>query len=151
MTFQEKNISVTLASFTFILIYFLSRVVQLIQTDRLDNEHIVGLWTVVIICAIVVTIVAMIITHVVGTIIQVAQNPDEEPEIEDFVDERDKLIDLRGTKITYSISSFGGFIAMLTFALGQSPLIMFTLLIFFAISAQIVGDINRLYLYRRGF
>jgi hypothetical protein len=40
---------------------------------------------------------------------------------------------------------------MLTFALGQPPLVMFTLLIFFGVVAQIIGDISRLYLYRRGF
>jgi hypothetical protein len=40
---------------------------------------------------------------------------------------------------------------MLTFALGQPPLVMFTLLIFFGVSAQIIGDILRLVLYRRGF
>jgi hypothetical protein len=40
---------------------------------------------------------------------------------------------------------------MLTFALGQPPLVMFTLLIFFGVLAQVVGDISRLILYRRGF
>jgi hypothetical protein len=40
---------------------------------------------------------------------------------------------------------------MLTFAFGQPPLVMFTLLIFFGVVAQIIGDISRLYLYRRGF
>jgi hypothetical protein len=40
---------------------------------------------------------------------------------------------------------------MLTFVLGQPPLVMFTLLIFFGVVAQIIGDGLRLYLYRRGF
>jgi hypothetical protein len=40
---------------------------------------------------------------------------------------------------------------MLTFVLGQPPLVMFTLLIFFGVVAQILGDISRLVLYRRGF
>jgi hypothetical protein len=39
---------------------------------------------------------------------------------------------------------------MLTFVLGQPPLVMFALLIFFGILAQVIGDIFRLYLYRRG-
>ena len=75
----------------------------------------------------------------------------EEPEIDDFTDERDDLIDLRGTKVTYSITSFGSLIAMLTFVMGQPPLIMFTLLVLSGLVAQIIGDINRLRLYRRGF
>ena len=65
--------------------------------------------------------------------------------------ERDKLIDLKDTKTVYYVSGFGGFLAMLTFVLGQPGLVMFSLLIFFGVAAQIVGDISRLYLYRRGF
>lgn len=39
---------------------------------------------------------------------------------------------------------------MLTFVLGQPPLVMFALLIFFGVLAQVVGDIARLVLYQRG-
>ena len=74
-----------------------------------------------------------------------------DPKVEDFQDERDRLIDLRGTQVTYFVSSIGVLLSMLTFVFGQPPLVMFTLLIFFGVLAQIVGDISRLYLYRRGF
>jgi hypothetical protein len=40
---------------------------------------------------------------------------------------------------------------MLTFVLGQPPLVMFSLLIFFGLLAQIIGDTSRMILYRRGF
>jgi hypothetical protein len=40
---------------------------------------------------------------------------------------------------------------MLTYVLGQPPLVMFVLLILVGIVAQIIGDISRLVLYRRGF
>ncbi|MCB0100054.1 MAG: hypothetical protein KDE46_30185, partial [Caldilineaceae bacterium] len=99
---------------------------------------------------VVVTILATILTHIVSTIIEAIRTGEKAPEIEDFQDERDKLIDLRGTKVTYTVSSLGAFLAMLTFVFGQPPLVMFTLLIFFGVSAQIVGDITRLLLYRRG-
>jgi hypothetical protein len=75
----------------------------------------------------------------------------EEPEIEDIADERDKLIDLKGTRSAYVAFSIGVFLSMLTFALDQPPLVMFTLIIFFGIVAQIAGDVSRLYYYRRGF
>ena len=151
MSFQEKNISVTLVSFTLILGFYLSRLFNIIQDGGLNSESVFRLWGIVILLAIIVTIVAMILTHIISTIILAIKTGEEDPDIEDFEDERDKLIDLRGTKATYFISSIGIFLAMLTFALGQSPLVMFTLLIFFGLVAQIVGDISRLYLYRRGF
>ena len=151
MSFQEKNITVTLISFTLILGVFLTRVWHMIQNESFTAPNVFRLWAIVIVMAVIVTIIAMILTHVGSTIYQVIQTGEKHPKIEDFADERDKLIDLKGTKVTYTISSIGSFLAMLTFALGQSPLVMFTLLIFFGVVAQIVGDASRLLLYRRGF
>ena len=122
----------------------------MIQGGSFNSTNVFRLWGIVIVLAILVTIFATILTHIVSNIIQAIKTK-EEPVIEDIADERDKLIDLRGTKITYFVSSIGVFLSMLTFALGQPPLVMFTLLIFFGVLAQIIGDISRLYLYRRGF
>lgn len=151
MSYQEKNISVTLVSFTLILGFYLTQLFQMIQDGGLTETPVFRLWGIVIMLGIIVTIVAMILTHILSTIILVIKTGEEDPQIEDLEDERDKLIDLRGTKVTYFVSSIGSFLAMLTFALGQSPLVMFTLLILFGLVAQIVGDISRLYRYRRGF
>ncbi|MBK7897241.1 MAG: hypothetical protein WAS33_13285 [Candidatus Promineifilaceae bacterium] len=151
MSFQEKNITVTLVNFTLILAYFLIRVLQMAATETFTEPNVFRLWVIIIVAAVVVTIAATILTQIVSAIIEVIQTGDKEPEIEDIADERDKLIDLRGTSITYTVYSLGVLVAMLTFAFGQPPLIMFSLLIFFGVLAQIVGDISRLLLYRRGF
>jgi len=42
-------------------------------------------------------------------------------------------------------------IAMLSFAFGQPPLVMFSLLILSSILGEIIGDISQLYLYQKGF
>jgi hypothetical protein len=151
MSFQEKNITVTLVNFTLILGYFLIRVLQMAATETFTAPNLFRLWGIVIVAAIVVTIAATILTHIVSAIIEAIRTGEKEPEIEDIADERDKLIDLRGTRITYTVSSLGVFVAMLTFTFGQPPLVMFTLLIFFGVLAQIVGDVTRLLLYRKGF
>jgi hypothetical protein len=151
MSFQEKNIAVSLASFILILGFYLLRLSRLLRAESLNSSDVFRLWGIVIALAIIFTIFATILTHIVSAIIEAIKTGQEKPEIEDIADERDKLIDLRGTKITYFISSIGVFLSMLTFALGQPPLVMFTLLIFFGIAAQIIGDISRLILYRRGF
>jgi hypothetical protein len=116
-----------------------------------NSENVFRLFWIIIVLAVLVTIGATILTHIVSAIIEAIRTGNEDPEIEDFEDERDKLIGLRGTSVTYSISSLGAFLAMLTFVLGQPPLVMFSLLIFFGLVAQVIGDITRLYLYRRGF
>ncbi len=151
MSFQEKNITVTLVSFSLILLFYLNRLFAMIQGEGLNSTSVFRLWGIVIVLAIIVTIVAMILTHTFSAIVIAIKTGDDDPDIEDFEDERDQLIDLRGTKTTYFVSSIGVFLAMLTFALGQDPLVMFSLLIFIGLAAQVVGDISRLYLYRRGF
>ena len=150
MSFQEKNITVSLVNFSLILVFYLIRLLQMIQNGSFNSTNVFRLWAIIIVAAIVVTIAATILTHLVSAIIQAIQTQ-AEPVIEDIADERDKFIDLKGTKVTYLVSSLGSFLAMLTFAFGQPPLIMFTLLVFFGVVAQIVGDIARLSFYRRGF
>jgi len=151
MSFQQKNITVSLVNFILILCFYLIRVIQMIRSESLTPENIFRVWMIIIILAIVVTIIGTILTHIVSTIIEAVKTGDENPKVEDIQDERDQLIDLKGTRITYTVSSIGVFLSMLTFVFGQPPLVMFSLLIFFGVFAQIVGDISRLALYRRGF
>ena len=151
MSFQQKNITVSLVNFILIMGFFLFRVIQMLQSDSFTSANIFRLWGITIGFAIVVTIIGTILTHIVSAIIEAIRTGKDDPKIEDFEDERDQLIDLRGTRVTYTVSSIGVFLSMLTFVFDQPPLVMFTLLIFFGLVAQIVGDISRLVLYRRGF
>lgn len=151
MSFQEKNIAVSLTSFSLILGIYLISLFQMIHNGGLNSTSLFRLWGIVIALAIFFTIAATILTHIVSAIIEAIKSGGEDPDIDDMADERDKLIDLKGSKISYSVSSFGVFLAMLSFVFGQPPLVMFALLIFFGILSQIVGDVSRLLLYRRGF
>ena len=149
MTFQERNITASLVVFSMILGFYLVRVFQMIQSEIFNLTNMVRLWGTVIVLGIVVTIIGTILTHIGSGIIQAIKTR-EEPVIEDIQDERDRIIDLRGTKLAYVVYSIGVFLSMLTFAVGQPPLVMFSLLILFGLMAQIIGDISRLVLYRRG-
>jgi uncharacterized membrane protein len=94
-----------------------------------------------------VNIVANIITQIVFAIVHAIKTQEEETFI---ADERDKFIGLRGTRISYYVLSLGMFISMGALVFDAPPLVMFNLLIFFAMMAEIIGDLLRLYLYRRG-
>lgn len=150
MSFKQKSIVVTLVNFSLILVFLLIRILQFSQNEDFTPTNIFRLWGITIGLAIIVSIVGIIMTQIASTVIETIASGEEEPEFDFFEDERDNLIDLRGTKITYTFSSIGSFIAMLTFVFGHPPLVMFTLLIVFGIVAQIAGDITRLVLYRRG-
>jgi hypothetical protein len=149
MTFQERNIAASFVTFTLILGFYLTRVFQMIQNESFNLTNMTRLWVTVIILGIVVTIIGTILTHIGSGIVQAIKTR-EEPVIEDIEDERDRLIGLRGTRVAYFVYSIGVLLSMLTFVLGQPPLVMFSLLILAGLAAQIISDISRLVLYRRG-
>jgi len=151
MSHQEKNISASLLTSTLILGYYLIRILNMDLTESLIETKLFRLWGIVILLTIFGTIITTIFAHIFSAIFQAIKTGEENPKIEDIQDERDKLIDLRGTKISYIFSSIGVALSMLAFVLGQTSLVMFSLLIFFGIFAQVIGDISRLVLYRRGF
>jgi hypothetical protein len=149
MTFQERNVAASLAVFTLILCFYVTRVFQMIQNESFNLTNMTRLWVTVIILGIVVTIIGIILAHIGSGIVQ-AIKTQEEPVIEDIQDERDRLIDLKGTRVAYIVYSIGVLLSMLTFAFGRPPLEMFSLLILAGLVAQIISDISRLVLYRRG-
>ena len=158
MSFQERNITASLVSFSLILVIFLISVLAMVQGGNFTSTNVFRLWGIIIVLAIVATILLTIFTHIISAIVSAIvhyiKTGDENPEIDEIehiADERDKLIDLRGTRVTYVVSSIGVFLAMLSFVFGQPALVMFTLIIFAGVLAQVVGDIYRLVLYRRGF
>ena len=150
MSFQQKNITVSLVTFTLILCFYLTRLFQMIQGGSFNSANVFRLWGIVALLAVIGTIVATIFTHIFGGVLHKIQT-NEDPHIEDIQDERDQLIELRGTRVAYTLSSIGVALAMLTYVFGQPPLMMFALLIFFGVLAQVIADITRLYLYQRGF
>lgn len=149
MSFKEKNTAVSLGTTSLVLSYFLFRVFQMLENGAFEAGNLFRLWGIVIGLIIGITIFATILTHMISGVVMGFQNRDEQPEIEAVEDERDMQIDFQGTKMSHRASGIGVTIAMLTFVLGYPPLVMFSLLIFFAIFAQILGDITRLALYRR--
>ena len=150
MSYQEKNTTVSLITYILILGFYLVNLFQMYREEGLVSTRLFSLWAIVIIAAILVNIFASILTNIVLSIVHAIKTKTNESEL--FIaDERDKLIELKGVKASYITFSIGVLLAMLTFVFGQPPLVMFSLIIFFSIAAEIIGDISQIYLYRRGF
>ena len=149
MSYQEKNITVSLVSFLLIVGYYLVNVVQMLQQGGLVPNRLYSLWAVVIIAGILINIIGSILTNILLAILHAIRTRGKEEER--FIeDERDKLIGLKGVRVSYVTFSIGVLIAMLTFVFGQPPLVMFSAIIFFSIVAEIAGDISQIFLYHRG-
>ena len=149
MTYRETNISVSLTSSLLVMVYYLVNWIQMYQEEGLNSAVIFRLWAIVIVATILLNIFGNILTSIVLSIIHaIKTQSNKEPRF--IEDERDKLIELKGTKAAYIAFSIGVFLSMLTFAFGQPPLVMFSLIIFFSILAEITGDVLQLSFYRRG-
>jgi hypothetical protein len=150
MSYKEKSIAISLVSYLMILGYYLIKVLQMIRGGGLVASRLFVLWAVVIVATILVNILGNILASIVLAIAHAIQTRSDQ--VEPYVeDERDRLIDLKGSKIAYITFSIGVFIAMLAFILGQPALVMFALIIFFSSLAEIVGSISQIALYRKGF
>ena len=111
MSFQEKNVTVSLMTFSLILGFFMISVFQMVQSESFNSANVFRLWGIVIVLAIAATVLGTILTHIVTAIIEAIKTGEEDPKIEDFEDARDKLVDLKGNKVAYIISSIGVFLA----------------------------------------
>jgi hypothetical protein len=150
MSYQERSTTVSLVSNILILGFYTVNWYRMYLEEGLNSTTIFRLWGIVIVAVIFFNIVGNILTNIVSSIIHAIKTNTQE--IERFIaDERDKLIGLKGERAAYIAFSMGVLLSMLTFVLGQPPLVMFSLIIFFSLTAQIIGDISKLYLYRRGF
>ena len=148
MSYQEKNITVSLVSHLLIVGYYLLNVFQMLREGGLVSTRLFSLCAIVIIAAIIVNIIASILTNIVLTIVEaIKAQKYEEPRF--IADERDKLIELKGIRSSYITFSVGVLVSVLAFAFGQPPLVMVSMIIFFAILAETIGDISQIYLYRR--
>jgi hypothetical protein len=150
MSYQEKSITVSLTSYLLIAGYFLANLLQMIQQGGLLAARVFSLWAIVIIATIIINIISNILVNIVLSIVHAIKTQSDVPER--FIeDERDKLIGLKGSKVSYITFSIGVLIAMLTFVFGQPALLMFSIIVFFSLVAEIFGDISQIYLYRKGF
>jgi len=149
MPYHLITIVVTLASHLVVLVYYLISMGRMLLGGGLEESKVFTLWAVVIVATIVITVLGIILTTIMLSIVRAAKTGTVEDE--DFiVDERDKLIDLKGERVAYVASTFGVFLAMLTFVFDQPALVMFSLLILVGIVAGVCGDLSKLYYYRRG-
>ena len=63
MSFHHKNVTVTLASFSLILLFFTLRSVQLVANNEFNQSNLVQLWMIVVVLAVFATLAGIIFTH----------------------------------------------------------------------------------------
>ena len=149
MTYQEKNVLVSLVSGVIVFAlyaYFTRQMYQAGAFEGPDAGAQIGmsvLW--LVFGGIVVHIIAQIVFSTAHAIIAREAKPSP------VVDERDRLIELRALRVAYYIIAMGFVGAMIGLALGQTYFATFNIIVFSFFAASLVEGLVQLFLYRRGF
>lgn len=149
MSNRKIAVTVSLISTLLILGYYLLNLIPMYQQGDLNSGEVFRLAGIVIIATIVLNILGNIFANIVINIVHAIQTQSAK-EVRLIEDERDKLIGLKGTRVSYVAFSLGVLIAMLTFVFGQPALVMFSLIIFFGLIAEITGDLSQFYFDHKG-
>lgn len=149
LSFQEKSLIASMVGSLIIYVIYGRQVLERYQAGGFDPAGTFVFWSRAILILIgiqvifeVVMIIALVIVNAIVT------REEEDPS---FTDERDKLIELKGTSYQFAIFGVGFFLAMGAMAFGQPPAVMFVVFMTAIMLAGLIGSAAKLYLYRRGF
>lgn len=148
MSIQEKKSLVFLISSILILGLYSLWVYNKYHDTILSNPNDFKFWGKTFLILIPVSIVANIVTIIVFTIINKILTNEDLPNI---TDERDKLIELKATRVSHWVFILGFLFSMGSQAIGMQPWVMFISLIVSGSVAAWADEITKIYLYRKGF
>jgi uncharacterized membrane protein len=148
LSYQEKSILVALAGSILVYTIFGVFVWQRYQAGAFDSATVFQFWG----RAVLILIGAQIVLAILGQIMLNIGHAitAREEEIPTFEDERDKLIDLKATRNTFVVFGIGFILAMIALAVGQPPMWMLMIILVAIIAAEILGNVSKFFLYRRG-
>ncbi|MCD4826928.1 MAG: hypothetical protein K8Q99_04040 [Acholeplasmataceae bacterium] len=152
MTYQEsRSLTNIISTITISGVYALI-IYQRVLIGIGDTSDIFKFWALTILIFIPISIVAriliMIIFAIINATIQTAKG--EEIDIEEIVDERDKLIELKSMRISLIIFSLGFILALVTQLFDTSHHMFFITLIGFGVLTEVISDISTIIYYRKG-
>ena len=147
MSYQMKSSIVTLGTTMLVFMVYAVFIFQRYQSTPPAADEVLRFWGTAILLMVAVMVVAQIISQVTLNVVNAIITQEEEP---DLVDELDKVIELKSTRNFYHTFMIGFMLAMGALVIEQPLTTMFIILFIALIVAGIMGDVSRLYYYRRG-
>lgn len=147
MSYHEQKSIVSIISTVLIFIFYALYVLQKYPEKFPPTAADPGFWAAVILILIPISTAAKIIISIIFHSIYRTMAGEEEPS---FSDERDRLIELKATRISHWIFVFGFLLAMGALVLKMPISIMFLIFIFSGLISDLSGEISQIYFYRRG-
>lgn len=141
LSYKEKSLWVSLLTVLYVFGHYFTHAYQVLKSPQVEDSATIRMF----IWAIAILVIIHAICH--GILASMFKKESEQKD-----DERDKLIELKATRVSYFILVFGVWVAGLNSILLDSISLIFTLhiLLFFLVLAEIVGFALQLVYYRRG-
>jgi hypothetical protein len=152
MSYQESKSLTNIVSTIIITGIYAIIIYQRVLNGISDTSDIFRFWSMTILIFIPISVVAriiiMVVFSIINAVIQTAKG--EDLDIDDIVDERDKLIELKTMRISLIVFSLGFILALVTQAINMSNHMFFITLISFGVISEIVSDTSTIIYYRKG-
>lgn len=148
MTYQEKR-----SLFYMMCTIVLTTVFGIIMYRRLSGtnlppQELFQFWGKAFLVFAGLSIVVRIVLHILFSIGLAISGSEGDP---GFSDERDKIIELRGTKVSHIVFSIGFLLSMAALAFGLSNHWFFIFLLLGGALGALSSELTEFILYRRGF
>lgn len=147
MTYQEKKNIVNIISALLISGIYALIVFQRHQAGRFDLTQDYHKWGIIFLVFIGVSIAARIVIYIIFHIVNAIATREEDIPV---TDERDKLVELKGTRNFHYTFSIGFALAFISLALGTTPVFLFIAFFACCLLGDIVSNISQIYYYRKG-
>lgn len=160
MSYQEKKTLTSIASGALLLAAYCLYAFNPTHTPA-DLKHWAITMLVFIGIGIVLTIIIQIVFHILLSISiaikeKIQNNECDDKEIEKNIksemveDERDKLIELKSSRVGFTIAGFGFILALLSLVFNYSPAVMLNILFITFSFGSVCEGFTQLYFYNKG-
>jgi len=107
-------------------------------------------WGIFILELTVLMVLAKIILFILFAIFKKVKNRNMDEEDLGFMDERDKLIEMKSDRYSHWITMFGFIASMVPISMGYSVQYMFITILSFGFVSAVMSDVWKIYFYNKG-
>lgn len=148
MSTQEKNIYAAITSTVLVAVLYCMKMFEMHGEKLFSGAEAASLMGKSLLLLVVANVIANMIARIVFSLIfSIATKTCEDPHL----DERDKMIELKGMQVSYMVFAIGLMLSLGALALGWSALIVLNLIVLSLIVGEITSGITKLHQYRRGY
>ena len=117
-----------------------------------NQSKVLGIqfWGIFILKLTMVTVVAKIILFILFAIFKKVKDRNMDEEDLEFMDERDKLIEMKSDRYSHWIAMFGFMVSMVPISMGYSVQYMFITILSFGFVSSVMSDAWKIYFYNKG-